>query len=146
MRPEDVPNGPLLIDTDVVSYWLMGADHGRAFISLTAGHEQAVSFATYGELLANAHRRRWGARRIEDLRSRLKSFVVVPYTSQVVELWAEMHAKLSGHLQKGGTNDLWTAACALALRPHLPVVTNNLSDFGTISKSFPDLRLIHPDL
>lgn len=110
MNPEDVPDGPLLIDTDVVSYWLMGTGLGNAFGALVAGHEQAVSFAT------------------------------------VVELWAEMHAKLSGHLQKGGANDLWTAACALSLSPQLPVVTNNLSDFGTISKSFPELRLIHPDL
>ncbi|MFF0654941.1 PIN domain-containing protein [Micromonospora tulbaghiae] len=146
MRPEDVPDGPLLIDTDVVSYWLMETDLGKEFATLTAGHEQAVSFATYGELLANAHRSRWGERRIEALRNRLKSFVVVPYNSQVVELWAEMHAKLSGHLQKGGANDLWTAACALTLRPQLPIVTNNMSDFGTISKSFPDLRLIHPKL
>ncbi|MFD6692074.1 PIN domain-containing protein [Micromonospora aurantiaca (nom. illeg.)] len=146
MRPEDVPDGPLLIDTDVVSYWLMEAEVGREFSTLTAGHEQAVSFATYGELLANAHRSRWGERRIEALRNQLKSFVVVPYTSQVVELWAEMHAKLSGHLQKGGANDLWTAACALALRPQLPVVTNNMSDFGTISRAFPELQLIHPKL
>lgn len=146
MNPEDVPDGPLLIDTDVVSYWLMGTGLGNAFGALVAGHEQAVSFATYGELLANAHRARWGERRVQALRNQLRTFVVVPYSAQVVELWAEMHAKLSGHLQKGGANDLWTAACALSLSPQLPVVTNNLSDFGTISKSFPELRLIHPDL
>jgi predicted nucleic acid-binding protein len=146
MRPEDVPDGPLLIDTDVVSYWLVQTELGKAFSVLVAGHEQAVSFATYGELLANAHKVRWGERRIQALRNQLKAFVVVPYTVQVVELWAEMHAKLSGHLQKGGTNDLWTAACALSLNPQLPVVTNNLSDFGTIAKAFPNLRLIHPNL
>jgi predicted nucleic acid-binding protein len=146
MNPEDVPDGPLLIDTDVVSYWLLQTERGKAFSVLVADHEQAVSFATYGELLANAHRGRWGQRRLEMLRNQLKTFVVVPYTAQVVELWAEMHAKLSGHLQKGGTNDLWTAACALALSPQLPIVTNNLSDFRTIAKAFPELRLVHPDV
>ncbi|PWR11107.1 hypothetical protein DKT69_27360 [Micromonospora sicca] len=146
MNPEDVPGGPLLIDTDVVSYWLLQTERGKAFSVLVAGHEQAVSFATYGELLANAHRGRWGERRIEMLRNQLKAFVVVPYSAQVVDLWAEMHAKLSGHLQKGGTNDLWTAACALALSPQLPIATNNLSDFKTIAKAFPELRLVHPDL
>lgn len=146
MSPEDVPDGPLLIDTDVVSYWLMKHDRGEAFSALVVGHEQAVSFATYGELLANAYRVKWGERRIQALRNQLNAFVVVPYSAQVVELWAEMHAKLSGHLQKGGTNDLWTAACALALTPQLPIVTNNLSDFGTIARAFPDLRLVHPQL
>jgi predicted nucleic acid-binding protein len=146
MRAEDVPVGPLLIDTDVVSYWIVESRCGTGFATLTAGHDLAVSFATCGELLANHYRARWGERRMEMLRGRLKTFVVVPYSAQVVELWARMHAKLSGHLKKGGTNDLWTAACALSLSPQLPVVTNNLSDFRTIAAAFPDLQLIHPDL
>jgi predicted nucleic acid-binding protein len=150
VKPEDVPDGPLLIDTDVVSYWVVGHGQalreGQAFSELVAGHEQAVSFATYGELLANAYTSRWGERRVEALRTRLKSFVVVPFSFQAVELWATMHAKLSGHLHKGGTNDLWTAACALATSPQLPVVTNNLSDFRAIATAFPALHLIHPDL
>lgn len=146
MRPEDVPDGPLLIDTDVISYWIVQAAAGDKFKDLVVGHEQAVSFATYGELLANAHRSRWGARRIQTLQNQLKGFVVIPYNASAVELWAEMHAKLSGHLHRGGTNDLWTAACALSINPQLPVVTNNLNDFGEIAKSFPALRLIHPTL
>lgn len=146
MRAADVPDGPLLVDTDVVSYWIVQAPLGDGFKDLVAGHEQALSFATYGELLANAHGNRWGERRLNDLRTRLKTFVVLPYTSQVVEVWAAMHAKLSGHLHKGGTNDLWTAACALAVQPQLPIVTNNLKEFQAIALSFPDLRIIHPDL
>jgi len=57
-----------------------------------------------------------------------------------------MHSKLSGHLHKGGTNDLWTAACALSVNPKLPVVTNNLNDFEVIASHFTDLKLVHPDL
>jgi predicted nucleic acid-binding protein len=146
MTPEDVPDGPLLIDTDVISYWLLETEPGKAFSSLVSTHEQAMSFATYGELLAIGYQSRWGSRRMQTLHDRLKAFVVVPYTVQVVELWAEMHAKLSGHLHKGGTNDLWTAACALTVRPQLPIVTNNLRDFRAIAAAFPDLRLIHPSL
>jgi predicted nucleic acid-binding protein len=146
VNPQDVPDGPLLIDTDVVSYWITDASQGEVFKSLVAGHELAVSFATYGELLANAHRLRWGERRLNALRGHLNSFVVVPYTAMVVELWAKMHAKLGGHLHKGGTNDLWTAACALAISPRLPVVTNNLNDFRTIATAFPDLTVVHPNL
>jgi len=83
---------------------------------------------------------------MRDLRARLKGFVVIPYDERVVSSWARMHAKLSGHLHKGGTNDFWTAACALSLNPRLPIVTNNLNDFHTIAGEFPDLILIHPNL
>ena len=145
MRPEDVPGVPLLIDTDVVSYWVAQSQLGEAFTPLVAGHDLAISFATYGELLANTYRAGWKERRRQSLRTQLSAFVVVPYTVKVVELWAEMHAKLSGHLQKGGTNDLWTAACALSLNPQLPIATNNLSDFQTIARTFP-IRLVHPTL
>lgn len=71
---------------------------------------------------------------------------MIPYSVKSVELWARMHAKLAGHLHNGGTNDLWTAACALAIDPQLPIVTNNLKDFQAIQREFPDLLLIHPDL
>lgn len=52
MNPADVPEGPLLVDTDVVSYWTAGGALGSRFSALVTGHELAVSFATYGELLA----------------------------------------------------------------------------------------------
>ncbi len=147
MIPEDVPPGPLLVDTDVISYWVVGAPAAAEFEALTIGRELAISFATYGEeLLAVGHRARWGDRRMEDLRDRIRGFVVLPYSAGVAEIWARMHAKLSGHLHRGGTNDLWTAACAAAITPRLPVVTNNLKDFQTIAAAFPDLRLVHPDL
>lgn len=146
MTPDEVPDGPLLVDTDVVSYWTAQSPVGSPFATLAGGHELAVSYATYGELLANGHRNRWGERRMDVLRQHLKGFVVIPYDEQVVDIWAKMHAKLSGHLHKGGTNDLWTAACALSLDPRLPIVTNNLGDFQTIAAAFPELALVHPSL
>ncbi|MCM4081921.1 PIN domain-containing protein [Paractinoplanes hotanensis] len=146
MRAQDIPPGPVLVDTDVISYWVTGHSNGESFKALTRNREMAVSFATWGELLANFYRLQWGAKRITQLQTQLKAFVVVPYSIQVVELWARMHSKLSGHLHKGGTNDLWTAACALAVTPNLPIVTNNLRDFQAISDHFPDLKIIHPDL
>jgi predicted nucleic acid-binding protein len=146
VTPADVPDGPLLVDTDVVSYWLTQAEQGNSFRTLVSGHEQAVSFATFGELLANAHRSKWGARRLSELHQRLQAFVVLPYNGAVVDIWAEMHARLSGHLHNGGANDLWTAACALASAPQLPIMTNNLKDFRHIASAFPAIRLIHPDL
>lgn len=146
MRPEDVPAGPVLVDTDVISYWITEHHNGEAFKDLTRGHEMAISFATWGELLANVHRLRWGQKRTKQLQDQLRAFVVVPYSIQVVELWAQMHARLSGHLHKGGTNDLWTATCALSIDPKLPVVTNNLTDFRAIAGQFTELKIIHPSV
>lgn len=146
MRPEDVPAGPVLVDTDVISYWITEHQNGNPFKDLTRGHEMAISFATWGELLANVHRLRWGPKRIAQLQNQLRAFVIVPYSVQVVELWAQMHAKLSGHLHKGGTNDLWTAACALSIDPKLPIVTNNLTDFRAIANQFVELKIIHPNV
>ena len=49
MIPDEVPDGLLLVDTDVVSYWAAGSPIGQPFTTLVAGHELAISFATYGE-------------------------------------------------------------------------------------------------
>jgi len=146
VTPEEVPPGPLLVDTDVVSYWALKAPSAGKFEALTVGRDLAISFATYGELLAIGHRARWQTRRLEELRQRMRGFVVLPYSAEVAEIWARMHAKLSGHLHRGGTNDLWTAACAAAMKPRLPVVTNNLKDFQAIASAFPEIRLVHPDI
>ncbi len=146
MTPDDVPAGPLVVDTDVFSF--LYAQRGRylEFAALLAGHVLTVSFAAHGEILAGGYRAGWGPRRMDALRQALRGFVVLPYSSAVVEAWAPLHAKLAGHLHRGGANDLWTAACALAQAPPLPVVTNNLSDFQAVAGQQPALRLVHPDL
>lgn len=78
------------------------------------------------------------------LRLALRRFIILPYTAQVVERWAEMHARLRENLHRQGTNDLWTAACALAQPENPPIVTNNLGDFQRIAADF-GIRLVHPD-
>lgn len=146
MTPSDVPSGPLLVDTDVFSYLRTRRGPHLEFAELLGGHLLTVSFASYGEILAGGYEVRLGSRRMADLRYALSQFVVVPYSRDVVEAWAPLHAKLKGHLHRGGANDMWTAACALSQTPTVPVVTNNLTDFRAISRHAPDLRLIHPDL
>jgi len=54
-----------------------------------------------------------------------------------------MHAILSGHLQAKGTNDLWTAATALASDPKLAIATSNRGDFDTIAAEF-GVELLDP--
>lgn len=45
--------------------------------------------------------------------------------------WAEPCARFLNRLQGEGINDLWIAACCLV--QGLPLVTNNLGDFGQIA-------------
>jgi predicted nucleic acid-binding protein len=91
-----------------------------------------------------AIRARWGHRRRHILEADIATCVVIPTDARVVDKWAELHARFIGRLKDGGINDLWTAACCLV--HDLPLVTNNLSDYGTIVDEFPALRLINPNL
>lgn len=144
MNAEELPNWPLLVDTDVFSYLYAKAGRYDDFAPLLEGRLLCMSFATYAEALGVGYQKGWGQRAMADLRKALRRYVVLPYDNLVAEKWAPMHVKVSGHLHKGGCNDLWTAACALAQPKPLPVVTNNLTDFQSIAAHFP-LQLVHPD-
>lgn len=146
MRPEDVPAGPLLVDTDVATWLLVDAEHAVPWKPLLRGHLLALSFANVGELLALPISRTWGERRTKDWTEAIRStFVVVPFSAAVAGFWAPLHIRYRGRLHKGGTNDLWVAATALAADPRLPLATNNLGDYQHVAADYP-LTLVHPDI
>lgn len=146
MTPEDVPDGPLCVDTDAFSFVYLGRGRKDDFRRLIDGHLLAVSFATVGELRAMTYQAAWGERRRQHLDTVLReNYVVLTATDAVVEQYAQLHARFTGRLKDGGVNDMWTAACALAQPEPVPIVTNNLGDFQTIAGEFP-LTLVHPDL
>jgi predicted nucleic acid-binding protein len=103
-----------------------------------------MSFATVGELRAGYRISGVGAKRTAALNAALARFVVLMPNADVVEQWAALYARFRDRLKGGGVNDMWTAACALSYG--MPVVTDDLTDFGLMASEFPDLRLIHPDL
>jgi predicted nucleic acid-binding protein len=136
-----------MVDTDVATWLLVDSPRAEQFRPFLEGRLLAISFATLGELLAYTYRLSWGRARRETWLERIhRTFVVVPFDIRVVEVWAPLHRRLHGHLHRGGTNDLWTAATALAQDPALPIVTNNLSDFRIIDGESPHLVVVHPDL
>ena len=136
---------PLLIDTDVFSDLYSMTGRHAEFATLMSGHPLAMSFACYGEALARGHVLKWGDARMARLRLALRRFVILPYSAAVAELWAPMHARLRDNLHGQGTNDLWTAACALAQPERPAIVTNNLADFQRIAEQF-GIKPVHPDL
>lgn len=146
MKPEDVPEGPLLVDTDVFSWITWRRQRYEEFDALIKGHTLALSFATVGELRTGALIAHWGENRLRQFEDRISQhYVVLTATDAVTAKWAEINARLRGQLKAGGVNDMWITACALAQPSPLPVVTGNLSDFGRIAAELP-LQLVHPDL
>ena len=143
MKPADVPAGPLVIDTDVFSWLATEREPYQRFLPLVEGHLFALSFATVGELLGGASRR--GDRRYRELFDELNRHIILPASDQVVQLYGRIHGRFTGRLQNRGHNDMWTAACALAQPTPAPIVTGNLTDFGTIATEFP-ITIVHPDL
>lgn len=145
MNPEEVPAGPLVVDTDVFSWLAWRRGRHEEFASLVQGHVLTVAFATVGELYHGAMRAKWGERRLRALEEILSRYVVLPATHAVTKEWGALYARFKGRLQEDGVNDLWIAACALAQPDPLPVVTGNINDFRTIASEFP-LTVVHPDL
>lgn len=150
MRPEDVPEGPLLVDTDVFTFltWRSGKSRWTEFAALVDGHPLALPFAVIAELRSGAIKAVrsgvWTADKAERLDEAIRKVGVVPPTAAVTDHWAELHSVLHDRLKGGGVNDMWIAACALAYE--VPVVTANRADFDKIAAEFDDLKIIHPDL
>jgi predicted nucleic acid-binding protein len=144
VQPQDVPEGPLAVDTDAFSFVHMGKGRRDEFAALIAGHPLAMPFAVVGELKVGAIRGGLGQRRRDELDAAIGACVVIPTDARVVDQWAALRARLISRLKGEGINDLWVAACCLV--HDLPLVTNNLRDYQTIATDFPSLRLVHPDL
>jgi predicted nucleic acid-binding protein len=144
VNPPEVPDGPLLVDADVFSYWYRQKGAWKEFSDLADGHPLAMSFACVGEILAPTYGSGFSKEVAQRIQTRLANFVVIPYDYDVVERWAAMANRLREQLKGKGVNDLWTAACAISQK--LPLLTNNLSDFQKIQAEFPSLVIIHPSL
>lgn len=144
MEPQDVPAGPLALDTDVFSYIEMRKGPYQDFTPLVGTRPLALPFPVVGELKVNALRHGLGVKRIAALEAAIKRCTVIPSDARVVNTWAEIYSKFKDQLKGGGVNDMWVAACCLV--HGLPLVTNNLSDFQKIQTRHSALELVHPDL
>lgn len=146
MKPEDVPAGPLAVDTDVFSFIHLKKGRDAEFAALLQGHPLAMPFPVVGELkvLGLKAGSKWGAKRMAEMDAAIRRCVVVPSDFRIAEAWAQINARLRDQLQGGGANDMWIAACCLVY--DLPLATNNVGDFQRIQAEFPALQLVSPDL
>lgn len=146
MTPDDVPPGPIALDTDVFSFLHLRKGRYTDFAPLIEGHPLALPFPVVGELkvLPLKTGSTWSPRKTTALEAAIGRCVVIPTTAAVVDRWSELYARFMGRLKGGGINDMWTAACCL--QHGLPLATANLADFQTIAFEFSALQIIHPDL
>jgi tRNA(fMet)-specific endonuclease VapC len=144
VEPEDVPAGPLALDTDVFSFIEQRKGPYKDFARLIGTRPLALPFPVVAEVTVVAIRAGFQEKRIAALQDQIKRCTVIPSDSRVVAQWAQMRAKLLDQLKGDGANDMWIAACCLV--HDLPLVTHNLSDFQKIQTRFSGLRLVHPTL
>ena len=123
----------LLVDTNVVSYRHKRDSRAALYELLLAGHTLYIAFSSIAELYEWAMRRRWGQRRVDDLRDTLADHVVIPFDDELAWRWAEVRTITGRPIETG---DAWIAAAAL--RHGLPLVTHNPRHFEHI----PGLQII----
>jgi predicted nucleic acid-binding protein len=127
----------VLLDTDVFSYMNKRTDpRGEIYRQKVQGKLLCVCFVTVGELLFGAYKAKWGAAKLEQLKARLRSVVIVPYDIAVCQTYADLKTRLQEAGKCVADNDLWIAACAV--RHSIPLVSNNRAHFEVI----PSLILI----
>jgi tRNA(fMet)-specific endonuclease VapC len=146
LKPEDVPTGPILVDTDVFSLIHTQRQPWQDFAPFIEHRVVAVSFVTVAELWFGARKAGWGERKCKALEVALGAYLPLAPDVRVAMLWGDLGRACLGRL--GGdkeVHDLWIAATALVFE--LPLLTRNLSDFQTIQRSgFGNLVLVHPSL
>ena len=125
----------VLLDTDVFSYLMKPGDpRADIYKPHVIGKTVGVSFVTVGELLYGASKRKWGEKKVDALKQRLQSVIIVPYDYAVCATYGDLKSKLAS--SPVDCNDLWIASCAV--RHSIPPISNNRKHFEKI----PGLVLI----
>jgi tRNA(fMet)-specific endonuclease VapC len=123
----------ILIDTNVVSYFIKRDTRAKLYIDHLRGHEWHVAFITVAELYFWAIRHKWSPQRIEKLRRDLRHYTVLGFDDATAWQWAQVR-NIKGRPMEPG--DAWVAATAL--RHNLPLVTHNRRHFEHV----PNIQII----
>ena len=117
----------VMLDTDTCVFAMARA---TGFVPGTALRDCGISVIVLGEL-------EWGVRRSTRIRANqaslqqwLAAVEVAHMNDEVARRYGQLRADLDLIGRPIGPNDLWIAAHALSLE--LPLITNNLSEFGRV--------------
>lgn len=132
-----VPDGPVVLDTNVVLQLVRGNEFGRrldaAYGLQARPFRPILSIVSVGELLAFAKRRAWGRDRSEKLNQMIKELIVFDINRVVAERYAAIHTFLMGSGRTVSDNDVWIAATAAATSALL-ITTDK--DFEALAGTF----------
>ncbi len=150
MKPEQVPPGPLLVDTDVVSLLALNEDRSDEFEALIRGHELFVCFVTVAEVETLLRLNVLDADHQAALATALSGYSRFEVDiDTVVERWADLRAATRSTTGRNDRerrqNDTWLAACAMAVTDPPAIVTADLSDLLPIARA-AGLTIVHPDV
>ena len=150
MKPEQVPPGPLLVDTDVVSLLALNEDRSDEFEVLIRGHELFVCFVTVAEVETLLRLNVLDADHQAALAMALSGYSSFEVDiDTVVERWADLRAATrsttSLNDRERRQNDTWLVACAMAVTDPPAIVTADLSDLLPIARA-AGLTIVHPDV
>ena len=127
----------VVVDTNVLSFMLKGSGDEERYRRHVRSNTLHASFMTVAELDRWALRATWGTDRRFAYERFVDRLVVHPSSRDLGRTWAQLMVARTRAGRPISVPDAWIAATALFL--DLPLVTDNLRDFGAI----PGLRIIH---
>lgn len=113
----------LLLDTDVASYLFKNSPQAKVFQPHLVGKRPLLAFVSIAELLKWTLKRGWGPKKVQQLETALRRYVVIPYDRDLAWAWARVTATCEKVGQPIASSDAWIAAAAL--RHDVPLLTNN---------------------
>jgi predicted nucleic acid-binding protein len=123
----------VLLDTDVFSFIFKNDTRAQLYKPHLDNKRVAICFVTVAELYRWAIQRNWSARRVAELRTRLRQYLVIPFDDAMAWEWATV-SSIKGH--PIASSDAWIAAAAL--RHGIPLVTHNRKHYLNV----PSLTVI----
>ena len=134
-------NDFVLLDTDVASYLFKYSPRATPFYPLIEGKRTVLAFVTVAELFKWTLKRHWSARKIEQLETALRSYVVIPYDRDLAWAWARVVTACEAAGRSIAPSDAWVGAAALY--HDLPLLTNNLKHYEA-AETLCGLKLLRP--
>lgn len=122
MKPDDLGDSPILLDTGVFSFAFTGRAPHEWYEPFLRERLWVLSFATVGELRFGAIHAGWARKKRQALEDRIGLCVVLPGNDAVSEAWAQLNRQFRDQISQ---NDLWIVATALSQDPPLPIATHD---------------------
>jgi len=132
----------VVLDTNVLSYFLRESLIGAQYKRLVAGQVMCVACVTPEELYYGAERCKWGPRRRRSLEAVFADCVLLPVSFEIAKVSARLRAERARVGRPIERADAWIAASALGL--DLPLVTHDHDFYGIDGLRLVTLLDRHP--